>query len=708
MSSKIFSRILGKALGQLPAGVPAGSAAQPARQGASIHHKSLHSHAPALPSRTGRTFCRVSGSGILLSPLRLTPFIVRSFSTAPAQTGGSRLVPLLGSLGLGFGAYYYWHLNYKNDKPGKEGEEKAGDGGEEEHIANWSATHEVTTKDYHRPESLEELEAVVRDHHEHGRRLRPVGSAISPNGIGLCADGMVNLVLLDKVVRVDRENLRVTVQAGARVQQVVEELRPHGLTLQNFASDIFAALSRKNPKSSQAPKANPNPEVGAHGTGADLPPVDEQVVALKLVTPGKGTLDITPEADPELFYFARLGLGTVGVVAEATLQCVPAHQLVEHTFVTTPQEIRQKHRRWLKEHKHVKYLWIPYTSAVVAVHCDPLPPGQVAPQGGSSVPEGERLRHVRQLFKECAAKYSGGSSPPPPEATAAQPAPGGAPAGAPPPSQGAWTGTAAGQPAGKVHVPSDEEINVLSFTQLRDKLLALDPLNQRHVAAINAAEAQYWALSEGYRVGWSDEILGFDCGGQQWVSEVALPARRAARGLLSPFFGPLQEDLRFMEDVMKFIEEHKIAAPAPIEQRFSRGSRSPLSPVSSGGGGGGGRAGERPDKNELHSWVGIIMYLPTDDEEERRAITRKFFEYKYGTARALWDKYGAHEHWAKIEVPEDEETKTWMKERLRKRFPLDKFDKWRAELDPKNILANDLIDELLPRPHVSQAPVEKK
>ena len=30
--------------------------------------------------------------------------------------------------------------------------------------------------------------------------------------------------------------------------------------------------------------------------------------------------------------------------------------------------------------------------------------------------------------------------------------------------------------------------------------------------------------SEGSRVGWSDEILGFDCGGQQWVLETAFPA----------------------------------------------------------------------------------------------------------------------------------------------------------------------------------------
>ncbi len=32
---------------------------------------------------------------------------------------------------------------------------------------------------------------------------------------------------------------------------------------------------------------------------------------------------------------ARVGLGSLGVVSEVTLQCVPAHHLLEHTYVST-------------------------------------------------------------------------------------------------------------------------------------------------------------------------------------------------------------------------------------------------------------------------------------------------------------------------------------------------------------------------------------
>lgn len=129
----------------------------------------------------------------------------------------------------------------------------------------------------------------------------------------------------------------------------------------------------------------------------------------------------------------------------------------------------------------------------------------------------------------------------------------------------------------------EPDINELSFTELRDKLLALDPLNKDHVIKVNQAEAEFWKKSEGYRVGWSDEILGFDCGGQQWVSETCYPA-----GTLSK---PSMKDIEFMEELKQLIEKEHIPAPAPIEQRWTARSKSPMSPASS------------PAEDDIFSWV---------------------------------------------------------------------------------------------------------
>merc|ERR1719271_2234290 len=125
---------------------------------------------------------------------------------------------------------------------------------------------------------------------------------------------MMNMVQLDKILHVDKEKQQVRVQAGARVKEVVEALRPHGLTLQNYASiaeqQIGGFLA-----------------VGAHGTGATVPPVDEQVV-----------------------------------------------RLLQHTFVQTRAEVEASHARNL-EYQHMRYMWIPHTDSVVVVASNPLPLG---------------------------------------------------------------------------------------------------------------------------------------------------------------------------------------------------------------------------------------------------------------------------------------------------------------------------------------------
>ncbi|PWA85085.1 CO dehydrogenase flavoprotein-like, FAD-binding, subdomain 2 [Artemisia annua] len=494
-------------------------------------------------------------------------------------------------------------------------------------VVNWSGTHEVQTRVYHQPESIEELEGIVKDANEKKAKIRPVGSGLSPNGIGLARSGMVNLGLMDKVLEVDKEKKRVRVQGGIRVQGLVDGIKEHGLTLQNFASIREQQVAGIV-------------QVGAHGTGAKLPPIDEQVISMKLVTPGKGTIEISKEKDPELFYLARCGLGALGIVAEVTLQCVDRQELVEHTFVSNLKEIKKNHKKLLNDNKHVKYLYIPYTDTVVVVTCNPVSKWRGPPKFKPKYSLEEALQPMRDLYQESQEKYRSH-----PTATSSKD-------------------------------ENEPKISDLSFTELRDKLLSMDPLNKEHVRKINQVEAEFWKRSEGYRVGWSDEILGFDCGGQQWVSETCFPA-----GTLSK---PNMKDLKYIEDVMELIEKEEIPAPAPIEQRWTASSKSLMSPASSS------------SSDDIFSWVGIIMYLPTSDARQRKQITEEFFHYRHLTQARFWDQYSAYEHWAKIEVPKDKNELAALQERLRKRFPVDAFNKARAELDPNRILSNGMVEKMFP------------
>ncbi|XP_012434899.1 L-galactono-1,4-lactone dehydrogenase, mitochondrial [Gossypium raimondii] len=559
---------------------------------------------------------------------------IRALSTAsspPSSSSDSELRKYLGYTALlafcGVATYYSFPFS-ENAKHKKAQLFRYAPLPEDLHtVSNWSGTHEVQTRHFHQPENLKQLEELVKESNEKRVKLRPVGSGLSPNGIGLARGGMVNLALMDKVLEVDKEKKRVKVQAGIRVQQLVDEIKDYGLTLQNFASireqQIGGIL-----------------QVGAHGTGAKLPPIDEQIISMKLVTPAKGTIELSKEKDPELFYLARCGLGGLGVVAEVTIQCVERQELVEHTTVSNLKDLKKNHKKMLSENKHVKYLYIPYTDTVVVVTCNPVSKWRGPPKFKPKHTTDEAMQDIRELYKESLKKYR------------------------------------ARDITTKSSDSNEPNINDFSFTELRDKLLSLDPLNKDHVMKVNHAEAEFWRKSEGYRVGWSDDILGFDCGGQQWVSETCFPA-----GTLSK---PSMKDLEYIEELKKLIETNELPAPAPIEQRWTARSQSPMSPASSSA------------EDDIFSWVGIIMYLPTMDARQRKEITEEFFHYRHLTQSQLWDKYSAYEHWAKIEVPKDKEELEALQARLKTRFPVDAYNKARRELDPNRILSNNILEKLFP------------
>jgi L-galactono-1,4-lactone dehydrogenase len=145
--------------------------------------------------------------------------------------------------------------------------------------------------------------------------------------------------------------------------------------------------------------------------------------------------------------------------------------------------------------------------------------------------------------------------------------------------------------------------------------------------------------------------------------------------------------MEFMEKLLEGIEANKIPAHAPIEQRWSASSSSLFSP-----------AHGSPDG--LHSWVGIINYLPSEDPKQREAITKQFTGQYSDLVRTVGRPMKAVSHWAKLEEPQSVWKAVDLKMLYQERFPVADFNKARAMFDPKNILASPLLNLVLgvPKP----------
>lgn len=302
------------------------------------------------------------------------------------------------------------------------------------------------------------------------------------------------------------------------------------------------------------------------------------VVGMKLATPTEGLISLSHESNPRLFAMAKVGLGSLGVVTELTLRCIPKHSLMEQLSVLDMKELSAvDHYQRLRDYRHVRYMWLPLTSKVVVVVSNPTAEAS-APVDSSQAAAAAvaATSHLCSLLR---------------------------------------TKTAS----------SDEPLDSLSFTQLRDRLLELDPLGLPHVREVNQAEAAYWEASSGYRIDDSVNVLGFDCGGQQWVLEVCFP------------IGELDDhssgtDLEFIGKLLAVIEDRQIPAHCPIEQRWTARSTAAMSPAYSS------------NARDVFSWVGIIMYLPPHGDQQRRSITDKFREY-VRAIEPLVEEFGGKIHW---------------------------------------------------------------
>lgn len=523
-------------------------------------------------------------------------------------------------------------------------------------ILNWSGTHSVELQPgtYHEPETISELVQLVSTAYKEGIHIRPVGSALSPNGISFDSRGMVCLSNLDRIIDINKDNMTVTVEAGARVNQVLDALRPHGLTLPNLASiaeqQIGGFIS-----------------VGAHGTGAAIKPCDEFVTGLTLITPSRhGIVQMTEESHGPLFKLARLGLGGLGILSQVTLQVIPAHRLVEQTFVVTRKEAKEQLSTLLKRHKHVRYMWIPYEDAVVVVTNDPEHDLPLAMDAGTAVDDGNGGKKKIITVEDIQPRYTKDEQLAPLRDLLHKLL-----------------------EAKEDNTFDDDIINGMGFGDLRDAILASgNMLDPDHIKRCNKAEREFWIKAQGVEIAPSDEKLQFDCGGQQWVYEVCFPVGTYGR--------PNCNSIDFVEELLREIEASSLPTPSPIEQRWSSASTSPLSPAS---------AGPQPHEsydnlNALFSWVGVIMYLPSEDMDStgyrRQFITQSFKEQYCKLVRKVGKKYDIMCHWAKLEVS-NSDADAGVAESVREHYGPEvvaAFNAARTTYDPKGVLSCSLLDKV--------------
>ena len=182
---------------------------------------------------------------------------------------------------------------------------------------NWSGNVTYTAQDLAEPTSVEELQAVVSA----TPKVRALGSRHSFSSIADTPDTQVSLSKMPVEVAIDGNSRTVTVNAGARYGEFVEELDRAGWALGNLASlphiSVAGAIA-----------------TGSHGSGVGNGSLAAAVAGIEMVI-ADGTVISARRGDPE-FDGMVVALGTLGILTRVTLDVVPRFEIIQHVYTSLP------------------------------------------------------------------------------------------------------------------------------------------------------------------------------------------------------------------------------------------------------------------------------------------------------------------------------------------------------------------------------------
>ncbi|PAV25053.1 FAD-binding protein [Tamilnaduibacter salinus] len=210
---------------------------------------------------------------------------------------------------------------------------------------NWSGALKAKPRHRAAPKTIEALQALVRDSRD---TIRPVGSSHSFAPLVPTDGTLVSLSHFNGLQSVDEPQMRATIGAGTRLEQIGQPLADAGQALVNMPDIDEQSLAGTI-------------ATATHGTGAGLPCLSDQVTALTLVD-GRGEVHrCSADHNRDLFDAARVGLGALGLVTSVTLQNRRPYRLRRVTEWHPIEAILDQAEQMADRHRNFEFFYIPFS-----------------------------------------------------------------------------------------------------------------------------------------------------------------------------------------------------------------------------------------------------------------------------------------------------------------------------------------------------------
>jgi FAD/FMN-containing dehydrogenase len=181
-----------------------------------------------------------------------------------------------------------------------------------------------------RPESVEELRAILRDTARFPNPVRPMGSFHSLTPCAASSGTIVSMSGLKKIQALDPQHMTLTAQAGLQLVEAAEALQRHQLQMMlnieigNMTLGSAACCQTKDSLD-----------------GVEYGQVNSYVTHIKWVTPAGDLEEASEETNPEILFLVRSSYGLSGIVYEVTLKIKPLEVVRFNYFIHDVNDLTQ-------------------------------------------------------------------------------------------------------------------------------------------------------------------------------------------------------------------------------------------------------------------------------------------------------------------------------------------------------------------------------
>jgi alditol oxidase len=186
-------------------------------------------------------------------------------------------------------------------------------------VRNWAGNHEYRALRIHHPESVEQVQELVRTL----PKVRALGSRHSFNDLADSPGELISLDGLERQVEVDAEASTVTIGGGVRYGELCGPLERAGFGLHNLASLPHISVAGAC-------------ATATHGSGVRLGNLATAVRAMDVVTADGEIASFSRNKDPAELAGAPVALGGLGVVTELTLDLRPTYRMRQDVYEGLP------------------------------------------------------------------------------------------------------------------------------------------------------------------------------------------------------------------------------------------------------------------------------------------------------------------------------------------------------------------------------------